>query len=86
MTGLGKTKIYELQAEGDFPMRIKPIEWRSGRGPRLEKAIYEHFARKLELASRELRVLLRRGWISLLIGLAFLGLPVNVVPAHGSAH
>lgn len=23
MTGLGKTKIYELQAEGDFPMRIK---------------------------------------------------------------
>lgn len=23
MTGLGKTKIYELQAEGDFPMRVK---------------------------------------------------------------
>lgn len=23
MTGLGKTKIYELQADGDFPMRIK---------------------------------------------------------------
>lgn len=23
MTGLGKTKIYELQAEGNFPMRIK---------------------------------------------------------------
>lgn len=23
LTGLGKTKIYELQAEGDFPMRIK---------------------------------------------------------------
>jgi len=22
-TGLGKTKIYELQAEGDFPMRVK---------------------------------------------------------------
>ena len=23
MTGLGKTKIYELQAQGDFPMRIR---------------------------------------------------------------
>ena len=39
----------------------------------LEKAIHEHFARKRVLANRELRVLLRRGWISLLIGLAFLG-------------
>jgi hypothetical protein len=39
----------------------------------LEKAIHEHFARKQELASRELRALLHRGWISLLIGLAFLG-------------
>ncbi|MGH8175257.1 MAG: helix-turn-helix transcriptional regulator [Steroidobacter sp.] len=26
MTGLGKTKIYELQAEGDFPMRVKITE------------------------------------------------------------
>ena len=39
----------------------------------LETAIHEHFARKLELATRELQVLLHRGWISLLIGLAFLG-------------
>lgn len=23
VTGLGKTKIYELQAEGHFPMRVK---------------------------------------------------------------
>jgi prophage regulatory protein len=23
VTGLGKTKIYELQAEGSFPMRVK---------------------------------------------------------------
>lgn len=23
MTGLGKTKIYELQAAGDFPMRVQ---------------------------------------------------------------
>lgn len=27
MTGLGKTKIYELQAEGNFPMRIKITEY-----------------------------------------------------------
>jgi prophage regulatory protein len=23
VTGLGKTKIYELQGQGDFPMRVK---------------------------------------------------------------
>lgn len=23
LTGLGKTKIYELQAQGDFPMRVQ---------------------------------------------------------------
>lgn len=40
----------------------------------LEKAIHEHFARKVQIANRELRVLLHRGWISLLIGLGFLGL------------
>jgi hypothetical protein len=39
----------------------------------LETAIHQHFARKRELANRELRLLLRRGWISLIIGLAFLG-------------
>lgn len=38
----------------------------------LEQAIHRHFARKTQLASRELRELLRRGWISLIIGLAFL--------------
>lgn len=31
LTGLGKTKIYELQAEGDFPMRVqltpKRVAW-----------------------------------------------------------
>lgn len=40
----------------------------------LENAIHEHFTRKLALAKRELRVLLRHGWISLLIGLAFLSM------------
>jgi len=38
----------------------------------LEQAIHRHFARKVTLATRELRTLVRRGWISLLIGLAFL--------------
>jgi hypothetical protein len=38
----------------------------------LEEAIHRHFARKARLATRELRTLMRRGWISLLIGLAFL--------------
>ena len=31
ITGLGKTKIYELQAQGDFPMRVqltpKRVAW-----------------------------------------------------------
>lgn len=38
----------------------------------LEQAIHRHFARRAQLAKRELRELVRRGWISLLIGLAFL--------------
>jgi len=44
-----------------------------GAGPDMvEQAIHAHFARKVGLASRELSVLLRRGWISLAIGIAFL--------------
>jgi hypothetical protein len=38
----------------------------------LEAAIHRHFGRKAQLESRELRSMLRRGWISLGIGLAFL--------------
>ena len=38
----------------------------------VEQAIRRHFARKTRVASQELRALVRRGWISLLIGLAFL--------------
>jgi hypothetical protein len=37
-----------------------------------ESAIREHFARRAELTRRELRQLLRRGWISLAIGLSVL--------------
>ena len=39
---------------------------------KLVMAIHQHFVRKVGLASRELQALLRRGWISLAIGLAFL--------------
>jgi len=38
----------------------------------VEEAIREHFARRAELTRRELRQLLHRGWISLMIGLSFL--------------
>jgi hypothetical protein len=38
----------------------------------VEQAIHRHFERKAQFAARELRELLRRGWISLGIGLAFL--------------
>ena len=38
----------------------------------IEQAIHRHFARKVRLASRELHLLIRRGWISLIIGLTFL--------------
>lgn len=44
-----------------------------GAGPdTVELAIHSHFARKVVMASRELSDLLRRGWISLVIGIAFL--------------
>jgi hypothetical protein len=38
----------------------------------VEQAIRRHFARKARLVSQELGTLVRRGWISLVIGLAFL--------------
>src|SRR5687767_2451017 len=38
----------------------------------VEQSIRRHFVRKARLASQELRSLVRRGWISLVIGLAFL--------------
>ena len=44
-----------------------------GEARALGKAIQEHFARKRQMANRELSSLLRRGCLSLLIGLAFLG-------------
>jgi len=38
----------------------------------VEQAIRRHFARKARLASQDLRALIHRGWISLIIGLTFL--------------
>jgi hypothetical protein len=38
----------------------------------LERAIRRHFLRRAEISGQELRDLLRRGWISLVIGLGFL--------------
>jgi hypothetical protein len=65
--------------EGALADERRHVPWaapdvRQHYGEQLEKAIHEHFARKLQMANRELRVLLSRGWISLLIGLAFLGM------------
>jgi hypothetical protein len=42
----------------------------------LEEAVRAHFARQSQHSRRELRELLRRGWTSLVIGLAFLGASV----------
>lgn len=48
MTGLGKTKIYELQAEGDFPMRVKITEhsvaW-------IEDEVQAWLARRVEVSA-----------------------------------
>ena len=45
VTGLGKTKIYELQAEGTFPMRVKltahSVAW-------IEEDVQTWLARRVE--------------------------------------
>lgn len=40
----------------------------------IEEAIHVHFARRAQVLRRELRRLIRRGWISLAIGLSFLAM------------
>lgn len=45
MTGLGKTKIYELQAEGDFPMRVKITSHSVGW---IEEEVQSWLARRVE--------------------------------------
>lgn len=42
----------------------------------IEEAIHVHFARRAQVLRRNLRQLIRRGWISLAIGLSFLAMVV----------
>jgi len=42
----------------------------------IEEAIHVHFARRAQVLRRKLRQLIRRGWISLAIGLSFLAMVV----------
>ncbi len=48
VTGLGKTKIYELQAEGNFPMRVKitahSVAW-------IEEEVQAWLARRIEAST-----------------------------------
>lgn len=49
VTGLGKTKIYELQAEGSFPMRVKitahSVAW-------IEEEVQAWLARRIEASAQ----------------------------------
>ena len=49
MTGLGKTKIYELQAEGSFPMRVKitahSVGW-------IEDEVQAWLTRRVQISAR----------------------------------
>jgi prophage regulatory protein len=49
MTGLGKTKIHELQAEGSFPMRVKitanSVGW-------IEEEVQACLVRRVEASTR----------------------------------
>ena len=56
------TLVVHLDRAADLP----------GEAAVLRDPIQDHFARRSELSQRELRRLLRRGWISLGIGLSFL--------------
>jgi len=50
LTGLGKTKIYELQAEGDFPMRVKITSHSVGW---VEHEVQAWLARRIEASSAQ---------------------------------
>src|SRR5262245_42634366 len=63
---LSDRRVRSLVVYVDKPSE-KPDEQRV-----VEQAIHRHFERKAQFARRELHELLRRGWISLVIGLAFL--------------
>ncbi|MGH7493352.1 MAG: hypothetical protein ACREOO_13305 [bacterium] len=65
---------YELPDRAPFALVVyldKPAEL-PDEGRVVGDAIREHFARQSELSWQELPQLLRRGWVSLIIGLSFL--------------
>ena len=58
VTGLGKTKIYELQSEGNFPMRVQitahSVGW-------IEEDVQAWLAERVAISASLLRANLRRG-------------------------
>ena len=58
VTGLGKTKIYELQSEGNFPMRVQitahSVGW-------IEEDVQAWLAKRVAISASLLRANLRRG-------------------------
>lgn len=68
---------YILESSSELPLPLvgivihmdKPPDWPA---EAVEAAVNRHFLRKRDRTGRELSDLLRRGWISLAIGLAFL--------------
>ena len=58
VTGLGKTKIYELQSEGNFPTRVQitahSVGW-------IEEDVQAWLAERVAISASLLRANLRRG-------------------------
>ena len=58
VTGLGKTKIYELQSQGNFPMRVQitahSVGW-------IEEDVQAWLAKRVAISASLLRANLRRG-------------------------
>ncbi len=60
----------------------KPAGWKD-EGRVVGDAVRDHFAREAMYTRRRLRTLLRRGWVSLVIGLAFLAVVATAVTYIG---
>ena len=60
----------------------KPAGWKD-EGRVVGDAVRDHFAREAIYTRRRLRTLLRRGWVSLVIGLAFLAVVATAVTYIG---
>ena len=58
VTGLGKTKIYELQSEGNFPMRVQITHHSVGW---IEEDVQAWLAKRVAISASLLRANLRRG-------------------------